>query len=143
MENPIVDMMTTTLQKIREMVDANTIVGESILTPDGVTIIPISKISFGFASGGTEYAGKNHPANLKQNFGGGGGAGVNITPIAFLISSKGNVRLLNIAPPAASTSDRLVEMIPDVVDKISDMIDKYKEEKQEKDKDKPFTVDNA
>ena len=85
MEKPIVDMMSVTLQKIKEMVDVNTIVGQAITAPDGTTIIPVSKLSFGFGSGGSDFDGRNS----NQNFGGGSGAGVHISPVAFLVVSKG------------------------------------------------------
>ncbi|MGI6577588.1 MAG: GerW family sporulation protein [Eubacteriales bacterium] len=129
MEKPIVDMMSVTLQKIKEMVDVNTIVGQAITAPDGTTIIPVSKLCFGFASGGSDFSGKNDD----QNFGGGSGAGVNIVPVAFLVVSNGNVKLLPVSPPAGNTVDRVVEMVPGVVDKISEMLGK---EKKDKDKDK-------
>ncbi|MGI6576675.1 MAG: GerW family sporulation protein [Eubacteriales bacterium] len=129
MEKPIVDMMSVTLQKIKEMVDVNTIVGQAITAPDGTTIIPVSKLCFGFASGGSDFSGKNDD----QTFGGGSGAGVNIVPVAFLVVSNGNVKLLPVSPPAGNTVDRVVEMVPGVVDKISEMLGK---EKKDKDKDK-------
>ncbi|NLM62615.1 MAG: sporulation protein YtfJ [Clostridiales bacterium] len=130
MEKPIVDMMSVTLQKIKEMVDVNTIVGQAITAPDGTTIIPVSKLCFGFASGGSDFSGRNDD----QNFGGGSGAGVNIVPVAFLVVSNGNVKLLPVSQPAGNTVDRVVEMIPGIVDKISEMFDKDCKEKKQKDK---------
>jgi sporulation protein YtfJ len=128
MEKPIVDMMSVTLQKIKEMVDVNTIVGQAITAPDGTTIIPVSKLCFGFASGGSDFSGRNDD----QNFGGGSGAGVNIVPVAFLVVSNGNVKLLPVSPPAGNTVDRVVEMIPNVVDKISELFGKEGKEKKER-----------
>ena len=125
-KHPISDMMDISMTKIREMVDVNTVVGEPILTPDGIMIIPISKVSFGFGSGGSEF-----PAKEKNGLGGGGAAGVKIEPIGFLTVKEGNVRMLNIAPPAGTTVDRLVEMIPDVFDRIQDFIDKNRAKKEE------------
>lgn len=125
--HPINDLMATTLQKIREMVDANTIVGQPIHTEDGVTLIPVSRLSFGFASGGTDWATKNQKPEGKNSFGGGSGAGVNIAPVAFLVVKGGNVRLLPVAPPAASTVDRVVELVPDMFDKVTDFMEKKKE----------------
>ncbi len=119
MDKPIVDMMSVTLQKIKEMVDVNTIVGQTITTPDGTTIIPVSKLSFGFGSGGSEFhtkASTTQPAN----FGGGSGAGINIVPVAFLVVSNGVVKLLPVAPPAGNTVDRVVEQIPEMVDKLTE-----------------------
>ncbi len=133
MENnhPINELMATTLQKIREMVDANTIVGEAISAGDGITLIPISKLSFGFASGGSEFVTKNHRPESGNAFGGGSGASVSISPIAFLIVKDGSVKLLPVSIPAGTTVDRVVEMVPDLVDKVTEFIEK----KQEKDKE--------
>jgi sporulation protein YtfJ len=118
-------MVENTLAKIKEMIDANTVVGSPITTPEGVTILPISKISIGFAGGGSDFVSKN--ANKFDNpFGGGTGAGVNITPVAFLILRGDSVRMLPIAAPVSNTADRVVEMIPDVLDKISAFIDSKK-----------------
>jgi len=120
--------MSTTMQKIREMVDANTIIGQPITTPDGVMLIPISKISFGFGSGGSDFATKNQPANKDNAFGGGGGAGVNITPVAFLIVNGDSVKALPIAPPANTTVDRVIELMPEIMDKIPFLNKKKKAE---------------
>ena len=125
--NPISDIMNVSMAKIRELVDVNTVVGEPILTPDGITIIPISKVSFGFGSGGSEF-----PVKEKNGMGGGGAAGVKIEPIGFLTVKEGNVRMLNITPPACTTVDRLVEMVPDVFDRVQEFIDKNRKEKSEK-----------
>ena len=125
MSHPLPNMVENTLAKIKEMIDANTVVGSPITTPVGVTILPISKISSGFAGGGSDFVSKN--ANKFDNpFGGGTGAGVNITPVAFLILRGDSVRMLPIAAPVSNTADRVVEMIPDVLDKISAFIDSKK-----------------
>ncbi len=116
MERPIADIMSVTLQKIKEMVDVNTIIGDTITTQDGTTIIPVSKLAMGFGTGGSEFGSKT-----PGNFGGGGGAGINITPVAFLIVSNGNVKMLPVSPPAGTTVDRMVERVPEIVDKIADM----------------------
>jgi len=123
-KHPLNDLMRSTMEKIHEMADTNTIVGEPITTPDGVTLIPISKISFGFGSGGGDY-GKTTP---KENFGGGSAAGVKIDPVAFLVIKDGATRVLPVAVPPASTVDRVVEMVPDIMDKV----EKYFDKKQEK-----------
>lgn len=128
--HPINDLMATTMQKIREMVDVNTIVGQPITTPEGITLIPVSKLSFGFASGGSDYISKNHKPGDTNTFGGGSGAGVNISPVAFLIVKGDSVRLLPVDPPAATTVDRVIEMVPDVVDKVTDFLEKKKEDKE-------------
>ena len=126
--HPINDLMTTTMQKIREMVDVNTIVGQPITTQEGMTLIPISKLSFGFASGGSDFVSKNHKPGESNTFGGGSGAGVNISPVAFLIVKGDSVRLLSVDPPASSTVDRVIEMVPGVVDKVTDFLEKKKED---------------
>ena len=119
-KHPLNDLMRETMAKIREMVDTNTIVGQPITTPDGVTLIPISKVSFGFGSGGGDY-GKTTP---KENFGGGSAAGVKIDPVAFLVIKDGTTRVLPVAVPPVSTVDRIVDMAPDIVDKIGKFFDK-------------------
>lgn len=123
-KHPIGDLMETTMQKIREMVDVNTIIGSPIVTADGITLIPISKVSFGFASGGSDFQTKNQQPSQNNAFGGGSGAGVNIVPVAFLVVKGGNIKLLNIAPPASSTVDRIIEMVPEVIDKVNEMMNK-------------------
>ena len=123
--NNLGSLMETTMSKIREMVDVNTIIGQPVTTVDGITLIPVSKVSFGFASGGTDIPTKN--AGGGKPFGGGSGAGVNITPVAFLIISDGNVRMLNVLPPANTTLDRAIETAPIVMDKITGLIKKDKE----------------
>jgi sporulation protein YtfJ len=124
-KHPLNDLMRSTMEKIHEMVDTNTIVGEPIVTPDGVTLIPISKVSFGFGSGGGDY-GKTAP---KENFGGGSAAGVKIDPVAFLVIKDGTTRVLPVAVPPVSTVDRVVEMVPDIMDKVEKYFDR-KEEKE-------------
>lgn len=131
-EHPINNLMNTTMEKIKQMVDANTVVGKPILTPNGTTVIPISRISFGFGSGGTDYQSKHAKENTPVCFGGGGGAGVNVTPVAFLIIDENGARILPINAQADCTVDRLVEMIPDAVNKFSSFFDKRKNEKTDK-----------
>lgn len=122
MSNRLPNMLDSTIAKIREMVDVNSVVGEPIITADGVTIIPISKVSIGFGGGGSDFVSKN-AGNSENPFGGGVGAGVKVTPIAFLIIKEGNVRMLPVAEPANTTADRLVELVPDTLDKIASFID--------------------
>lgn len=124
MSNSVPNMLENTIAKIREMVDVNSVIGDPITTPDGVTIIPVSKVSVGFGGGGSDYVSKN--LNKQENpFGGGAGGGVKVTPVAFLIIKDGAVRMLPVAAPANTTADRLVEMIPDTLDKISAFIDSH------------------
>lgn len=118
--------MGTTMEKIRDMVDVNTIIGDPILTPDGTTIIPVSKVSFGFASGGSDI-----PSKIpKELFGGGSGAGVSIQPLGFLVVHQGDVRLLEMNGPGDSMGKAL-GLVPDVISKISDLF------KKDKDQSKP------
>ena len=122
MSEKLPNMLDSTIAKIREMVNVNSVVGDPISTADGVTIIPISKVSVGFGGGGSDFVSKN--VNHQENpFGGGVGAGVKVTPVAFLIIKEGNVRMLPVATPANTTADRLVEMVPDTLDKIVSFID--------------------
>lgn len=120
-EHPIEGLMDVTLEKIKSMVDSNTIIGNPITTPDGTLILPVSKVSFGFASGGSDFPSKTS----KQLFGGGGGAGVSISPIAFLVVRGNTVRMLQLADTSNSI-DRAIGMMPDMVDKVADLFGKNK-----------------
>ena len=122
MSQKLPGMLESTIQKIKEMIDVNSVIGEPITTPDGVTIIPVSKVSVGFGGAGSDFAKGKAPAG-ETPFGGGVGAGVKVTPICFLIVKDGNVRMLPVAQAANTTADRLVEMIPDTLDKITSFID--------------------
>ena len=124
MSQKLPNMLEGTIQKIREMVDVNSVIGETITTPDGVTIIPVSKVSVGFGGGGSDFGGK---ADSNSPFGGGVGGGVKVTPICFLIVKDGNVRMMPVAEPASSTADRIVEMLPDTIDKLAAALEKKKE----------------
>ncbi len=137
-EHPIEGMMGTTLDKIRQMVDVNTVMGDPVTTPDGTVIIPISKISYGFASGGSDLPSKTHAE--KKYFGGGAGAGVTVTPLAFLTISGGNVRLLQI-DPYNSSADRVIGMIPEVADKINEFMNSRKEKKREEQREAAMQED--
>ena len=121
MSQNLPNMLESTIAKIREMVNANTVVGEPIAAGE-VTIVPISKISIGLGGGGTDFATKND-GNKDNSFGGGVGAGVKVTPIAFLIIKDGNVRMLPVAVPANTTADRIVELVPETLDKITNFIE--------------------
>ena len=130
MSKTLPNMLEGTIQKIREMVDVNSVIGTPITTPDGVTIIPVSKVSVGFGGGGSDFVSKN--TNHQENpFGGGAGGGVKVTPICFLIVKDGAVRMMPVAAPANSTADRIVEQVPDVLDKIAAFIDTRLEKKGE------------
>jgi sporulation protein YtfJ len=119
MSKNLPNMLDNTIAKIREMVDANTVVGTPITTPDGITIIPVSKISVGVGGGGSDFVSK-HPNKQENPFGGGAGGGVKVTPMAFLVVKEGTVRVLPIPAPANTTADRIVEQVPDVLDKVTE-----------------------
>ena len=128
-KNPLSELMRTTMEHIKTMADANTIIGTPIHA-EGVTLIPVSKMSFGVGGGGTEYTTKQNPA---QNFGGGSAASAKLEPVAFLvIREDGSVKLLPVAPPPATTVDRVIETVPEVVDKVTGFIEKQQEKKLEK-----------
>ncbi len=131
MNHPLSEMLGDTMSKIREMIDVNTVVGAPITTPDGVTIIPVTKVSIGYGGGGSDFATKNYPAGRDNAFGGGAGAGVTITPVAFLVIRGENVRMLPIAEPASTSVDRLIELLPDLLDKADDFFASRKAAKQQ------------
>ena len=132
MDHPIGSLMDTTMNKIKEMIDVNTIIGEPITAPDGTLIIPVSKVSYGFASGGSDLPTKKEN---KDCFGGGSGAGVTIQPVAFLSVYKGNVKLIPIEK-FDGASDRIVGMIPDMIDKVKEV---FKKDKKKTDKADDFS----
>lgn len=130
MSKNLPNMLDATIAKLRDMVNVNSVVGDPIVTADGVTIIPVSNVSVGFGGGGSDFVSKN--VNHQDNpFGGGVGAGVKVTPVAFLIVKDGCVRMLPVATPANTTADRIVEMVPDTLDKIAAFIDSRTEKKAE------------
>ncbi len=138
MEHPIGNLMDTTMNKIKEMIDVNTIVGEPITSPDGTLIIPVSKVSYGFASGGSDLPTKKEN---KDCFGGGSGAGVTIQPVAFLTVYKGDVKLIPVEK-YDGTADRLVGMIPEVIDKVKDAFKKDKKQSNAGDDFSEITMDD-
>ena len=121
-EHPINGLMDTTMENIKQMVDVNTIIGDPITSPDGTIIIPVSKVSYGFASGGSDLPTKKEN---KECFGGGSGAGVTIQPVAFLTVYQGNVKLIPIDKFDGAV-DRVVGMVPDLVDKVTALFKKDK-----------------
>ena len=130
MSQTLSNMIENTLTKIKDMISVNDVVGCPITTPEGVTIIPISKVSVGFGGGGSDFVSKN--ANKQENpFGGGVGGGVNVTPVAFIIIKGDSIRMMPVAAPANTTADRVVELVPDVLDKISAFVDSHTEKKGE------------
>ena len=116
-EKPVQEIMASSLEKIRDLVDSNTVIGSPIHTQDGTTILPISKISFGFVSGGTDFATKAQ----KDLFGGAASAGGSVTPVGFLVIKEGSVKLMQLAEGGA-TIDRLINMMPEVLDRIEGFV---------------------
>lgn len=131
-EHPIENLMKSTMENIRNMVDVNTIIGDPVETKDGSYIIPISRLSFGFASGGSEFNAKSFDkeSDSKYPFGGGSGAGVSVRPVAFLVVRSDSVRLLPIE--ADNTYDRIVDTVPQVIDMIKETITKFTNKKDKK-----------
>ena len=131
-QHPINEMMSTTMEKIRSMMDANTIIGDPIQTGE-VTLIPVSRLSFGFASGGSDFVTKNQKPGAENTFGGGSGASAKMEPVAFLIIRGDSVRLLPVAPGPITTVDRIVDAVPEVVDKVTEFIERQQEKKAQED----------
>ena len=127
MAHPVGDLVEATMTKIRNMMDANTVVGTPI-EAGGVTVIPVCKISIGYGSGGSDFAQKSQKPENPNAFGGGAGMGVNITPISFLVIRDGNVRMVAVDQPASTVADRVIDLVPNVMDKVSAMVDKKKSE---------------
>lgn len=119
-EHPIKEMMDTTLQKIREAVDASTVIGDPIIAGE-TTVIPVSKISYGFASGGSDFPNKN----AQECFGGGGGAGVTVAPVGFLVINGSDVRMIPV-DSGLNAVNRAIDMVPDIVDKVRDVTTRLK-----------------
>jgi len=119
MNHPLPDMMNSAVASIKDMFDANTVIGDPIQTPEGVTIIPVSKVKIGYAGGGSDFAPKGYPANKANAFGGGSGAAVTVTPVAFLVIKGESVRMMPVAEPASGSLERLVEMLPELIDQIN------------------------
>lgn len=125
-EHPIQGLMGITMDKVREMVDSSMVVGDPIQAGEGITIIPVSRVTFGLATGGSDVGAKSS----KEMFGGGSGAGVTVTPIAFLVVKDGDVRTVQISPYYDSV-DRAIGMLPELVDKLSALLKKNKADKAE------------
>ena len=147
-QHPIENLMLTAMNSIRDMVDVNTIIGEPIETSNNIIIIPISKVGFGFAAGGSEFKGetideytkreKEEAIQYRLPFGGGSGAGVSISPVAFLVVQQNNVKLLPVEH--CSAIDRLLDYVPDLIEKVNNMLNKQmqnkKDEKREEKEEK-------
>lgn len=120
-EQSAAGILATTIEKVRQLVDVSTIVGEPVKLSEEITVIPVSKVTYGFASGGADFP----PKGGAQRFGGGGGAGVTINPVAFLVLKNGEVTLKHITAND-NAAERFVSMVPEVIDKVSDVVDKVK-----------------
>ncbi len=116
-------ILTSTIEKIRDLVDTSTIIGEAIYAEGGTTIIPVSKVTYGFASGGADFPSKSN----KELFGGGGGAGVTITPVAFLVINNGEVTLKHITA-YDNAAERVVNLVPEMFDKVTGLMNKTKKD---------------
>lgn len=129
-EHPVDNLMKSTMENLKDMIDVNTVIGDTVQTQDGGCIIPISKVSFGFASGGTEFSNNNLNQETKYPFGGGSGAGVSVKPIAFLVVKDDKIRLLPVN--ADNTYDRIVDTVPQVIDMVKDFLKKNKNSNEDK-----------
>ena len=120
-ENKINALMDMTVSKIRQLVDADTIIGKPISTPDGITVIPVSRMSFGIGTGGTT-------GSKGISFTGGNGAGVKVEPVGFFVIKDGTCRMISVNSSPLSTMDRVVEMMPDLLDRIDNIVNKENKE---------------
>ena len=128
--NSLSELISTTMEHVRTMADANTIIGTPIQA-EGVTLIPVSRMSFGVAGGGTEFSTKKQ-TGPDGSFGGGSGASAKLEPVAFLVVREGSVKLLPVAPPPATTVDRVIDTVPEVVDKVTGFIESQQAKKEQK-----------
>lgn len=124
-KNPIGELMQTTMDNVKNILKVDTVVGDPIYTPDGITLVPISQISVGFGGGGVEFTSKK--ATEERPYGGGNATGVKIDPIGFLVIKEGTVRMINITPPASTTVDRIIDLVPQVMDKVDAFINKQQD----------------
>lgn len=139
-EHPIENLMKTAMESIQKMIHVNTVIGDPVETPGGAVIIPVSKVSCGFAAGGSEFKSiddqveekeKNNEENSKMPFGGGSGAGVSVKPVGFLVVSQDQVRLLPVE--GNMVAERLIDEIPTYIDKLSHIINKRKPSRESSD----------
>ncbi|OPX43650.1 putative spore protein YtfJ [Ruminiclostridium hungatei] len=131
-DHPIEGLMTTAMQSIKEMVDVNTIVGDAVQAPDGTVIIPISKVSFGFAAGGGDYStegGASGEGEKKLPFAGGSGAGVSINPVAFMVCGQNHIKLLPVN--VNSSVEKILDMVPDLIEKANEVLKEKMSRKEE------------
>ena len=146
-EHPIESLMEIAMNNIQDMIDVNTIIGEPIYIDSNITIIPVSKVSFGFVAGGSEFNSetieeykrkdKDEEISYKNPFGGGSGAGVNITPMSFLVINNGNIKLMPVE--YCSTIDKIVDYIPDIINKANEVMNKNKKDNKENEQTFTYT----
>lgn len=122
--NPIGAIMKSTMEDVKNVLKVDTVVGDPIVTNDGITLVPISKISLGFGGGGIELNSKK--ADGVRPYGGGNATGVKIEPMGFLVIKEGTVRMINVTPPASNTVDRIIDLVPQVMDRVDAFIEKQK-----------------
>lgn len=127
-KSPISELLRTTMESVKAMADANTIIGAPIQA-EGVTLIPVSRLSFGVVGGGSEFSTKKQQPGASNSYGGGSGASAKLEPVAFLVVRENSVKMLPVAPPPATTVDRVIETVPEVVDKVTGFIEKQQEKK--------------
>lgn len=126
MTHPINELMTNVMSNLKQMVDVNTVVGDPVETSDGTMIIPVSKVGFGFGTGGSDFSAANPQAD--SHFGGGAGAGVSIAPVGFMVVTKDQIRMIPVNT-SNSAVDKLVDYIPTAINKVNDIIAKHKTSK--------------
>lgn len=133
MEQPVESLMKTTMENIKNMIDVNTVIGDAMETTDGNVIVPVSKVSFAFIAGGGEYAGSNDKEEgdtSKYPFAGGSGAGVTVQPIGFLATTNGQLKVIPVK--YSSAVDRIVDMVPDLINNMETYFSKRKDTEEEK-----------
>ena len=134
-EQSAAGILETTIEKVRDLVNVSTIIGEPMTIDGNLTIIPVSKVTYGFASGGSDFPSKAS----KDIFGGGGGAGITITPVAFLVVSDGEVTIKNITA-FDNAAERVVNLVPEMFDKVNSVVNKAKKEMEAKKNDDLVSV---
>lgn len=133
LEQPVESLMRTTMENIKSMIDVNTVVGDAVETKDGTVIVPVSKVSFAFVAGGGEYSGQQERSEddtAKYPFAGGSGAGVTVQPIGFLATTNGQLRVIPVR--YSSAVDRIIDMVPNFISNVEEMLNKRKENESEK-----------
>ena len=137
--HPIEGLMDTAMSNIKSMIDVNTVVGSPVTTPDGTMIIPVSTVSFGFGAGGSEFDSKTKAVPVSADgqpmFGGGCGGGANVKPIAFLVVGNGTIKLLPVTPET-SPVNKIIDMVPEAIEKVNGVVSDFVEKREEKKKEK-------